>query len=85
MERNHDFRVWLESCSDATGDGHGRKTLGGRVYHDRFDFFPHVELVLAIALIDILHLEIGKGRGEGQHDGVCQTRTHVWQGGSVKR
>jgi hypothetical protein len=59
--------------------------LGGRVNHNRFDFFPHVELVRAIAPIDVLHLEIGEGRGEGQIDGVGQTRTHVWQGGSVER
>ena len=77
MEHDHDLRVGLDLCGDSTGDGHGRKILVGCVNHNRFDFFPHVELVGAIAPIDILHLEIGEGGVEGQLDGVGQTRTQV--------
>ncbi|MCG3776869.1 MAG: hypothetical protein JW395_3740 [Nitrospira sp.] len=77
MECDHDLFVGRDWCGDSTGDGDGCKILRGRVNHDRFDFFPHVELVGAIASIDVLHFEIAEGGVEGQLDGVGQTRTHI--------
>jgi len=84
LEGDHDLRVGLELCGDSTDDGHGRKILGGRVNHQRFDFFPHVELVGAIAPIDVLHLQVGERGVESQFDGIGQTRTHIREDGSMK-
>src|SRR4029077_7123025 len=63
---------------------HGRKILGGRVNHQRFDFFPYVELVGAIAPIDVLHLQVGEGGVESQFDGIGQTRPYLREDGSMK-
>ena len=60
------------------------KFWAGRVNHQRFDFFPHVELVGAIASIDVLHLQVGERGVESQFDGIGQTRTHIREDGSMK-
>lgn len=84
LERDHDFLIGLDLCGDSTDDGDGREIFGGRVNHHRLDLFPHVELVGAIAPIDVLHRKIAEGGIEGQFHGVGQTRPQVRQGGSVK-
>ena len=53
------------------------KLFGGRVNHQRFDFFPYVEFMGAIAPIDVLHREIREGGVEGQFDGVGKPWTQV--------
>lgn len=77
LKRNHDLLVGLDLRGDSIDDGYGGKRLGGCVDHDRFDVFPHMEFMGAIAPIRIRHCEIGEGGIEGQLHGVGQTRTQV--------
>jgi len=77
LERDDDFLVWRDLRRDSISDGNGPKVLGGRVNHQRFDFFPHVEFMGAIAPINVLHREIREGGVEGQLDGVGKPWTQV--------